>query len=236
MSCLLSPALLRAESSAATAKPARFISQLAAGKPQHVVIFGTSLSKGGAWVTQMKDALERRFPGLVTLTNGAKSGQNSRWGLANVETNVIAQRPDVVFIEFSINDAVARFDLSLEESRRNLESILDKITSALPHCEIILQIMNPVVGKPADDRSYRRDQEKYAEIYRDVAKARGLLAIDHTPAWKAVLAEGGEAEFKRYVRDGVHPSPEGYAKFVTPTILAAIGLEPAKSDAAPAKP
>jgi lysophospholipase L1-like esterase len=204
----------------------RWRTQLEAGQPQHVVIYGTSLSKGGTWVGDLKRALDNRFPGLVTVSNGAKGGQNSRWGLENVGTNVIAYRPDVVFIEFAINDSVARFDLSLAESRRNLEAIIDRITTALPRCEIVLQIMNPVVGKREGDPSYRRDQEKYQQIYREVGQARGLRVIDHSIAWRDLLKREGEAGFLRYVRDGVHPSPEGYAKFVTPTLLRAIGLEP----------
>lgn len=203
---------------------ARFITNLEAHKPQHIVIFGTSLSKGGAWVTQMKEALDARFPGLVTLTNGAKGGQNSRWGVANVEANVIAAKPDVVFVEFTINDSVARFDLPLEESRRNLETIIDRIHHALPDCEIILQLMNPAVGKKPGESSYRRDQEKYQQIYRDVGRERRLLVIDHTIAWNALLAKEGEAAFLKYVHDGVHSSAEGYKRFVTPTILKAIGL------------
>jgi len=217
-------------------EPTRLVTELAAGRPQHVVIYGTSLSAGGAWVTQLKDALDRRYPGLATLTNGAKNGQNSRWGVANVAERVIAHRPDAVFIEFTINDSVARFDLSLEESRRNLETIVDRISAALPRCEIILQIMNPAVGKHPGESSYRRDQDGYQQIYRDVAAARGLLVIDHSTAWRAVIAQGGEAEFLRYVHDGVHPNAEGNAKYVTPAILAAIELPAGPSTVAAPKP
>lgn len=205
----------------------RFVRALEAGRPQHVVIFGTSLSKGGAWVPQLKAALDARFPGLVTFTNGAKGGQSSEWGRAHVESNVMAHRPDAVFIEFAINDAVTRFHLSLEQVRSNVEFLLDRITQELPQCEIILQVMNPAVGKAEGDPSHRHDQDAYQQIYRDAARRRGLLLIDHSIAWNALLAGEGEAGFKRYVPDGVHPNADGYAKFVTPTILRAIGVETA---------
>ncbi|WP_438479299.1 SGNH/GDSL hydrolase family protein [Oleiharenicola lentus] len=207
------------------AAPARFITALEAGKAQHVVIFGTSLSKSGAWVPQLKEQLDTRFPGLVTLTNGAKGGQNSQWGRTNVDANVIAHKPDVVFIEFAINDAVTRFNLSLNEVRANVDFILDRIATALPQCEIILQVMNPAVGKAEGDPSHRRNQDAYQQIYRDAAKQRGLLLIDHSIAWNALLRSEGEAGFKRFIPDGVHPRAEGYAKFVVPEITRAIGLE-----------
>lgn len=208
------------------AAPVRFITALESGKPQHIVVFGTSLSKSGAWVPQLKTALDTRFPGLITLTNSAKGGQSSAWGRANVEANVIAHTPDVVFIEFAINDAVTRFNLSLKQVRQNVDFMLDRITTALPNCEIIVQVMNPAVGKAEGDKSHRHDQDAYQQIYRDAARKRGLLLIDHSVAWNALLASEGEAGFKKYVGDGVHPNAAGYEKFVTPEILRALGVTP----------
>lgn len=37
---------------------------------------------------------------------------HSGWGLDNIDERVVALAPDIVFIEFSINDAVERFHLS----------------------------------------------------------------------------------------------------------------------------
>jgi acyl-CoA thioesterase-1 len=212
---------------AETAPPARspFISQLEAGQPQHVVIYGTSLSRSGAWVSQLQERLESRFPGLVKLTNSARGGQHSGWGAANVDAAVVALQPDVVFIEFAINDAVTRFDLSLANVQRNVDTILDCIAVALPECEIILQIMNPAVGKPEGDPSHRRNQNAYQQIYRDAALRRGLRLIDHSVAWNRLLEREGELGFKKFVPDGVHPRAEGYATIVTPTILRALGLD-----------
>jgi lysophospholipase L1-like esterase len=205
--------------------PARFITQLRAGRPQHIVIYGTSLSRSGAWVTQLQDALDARFPGLVKLTNSARGGQHSGWGAANVDALVIAQKPDVVFIEFAINDAVTRFHLSLGDVRRNVDMILDRITRALPDCEIILQIMNPAIGKPEGDPSHRHDQNAYQQLYRDAAARRGLRLIDHSIAWNQLLAREGEAAFKKLVPDGVHPRAEGYAAVVMPTLLHQLGID-----------
>ena len=194
-----------------------------------MVIFGTSLSKSGAWVPQLQGALDSRFPGLVRFSNSARGGQHSGWGAANVEPAVVALQPDVVFIEFAINDAVTRFDLSLDTVRRNLDTILDRIATSLPRCEIILQIMNPAVGKPEGDPSHRRNQDAYQQIYRDAAHRRGLLLIDHSVEWNRILAEKGEAGFKAFAPDGVHPNAEGWRQVVMPTLLRALGLAAAPS-------
>lgn len=202
----------------------RFITALRAGRPQHVVIFGTSLSKGGAWVTQLQQTLDARFPGLVKLTNSARGGQHSGWGAANVDSAVVALKPDVVFIEFAINDAVTRFDLSLDTIRRNVDTILDRVTTTLPTCEIILQIMNPAFGKTEGESSHRRNQDAYQQLYRDAAKRRGLLLVDHSVAWNRLHATEGEAAVKKLIPDGVHPNADGWRQIVTPTLHRALGL------------
>jgi acyl-CoA thioesterase I len=119
---------------------------------------------------------------------------------------------------------VTRFDLSLDTVRRNLDTILDRIGASLPHSEIILQIMNPAVGKAEGDPAHRRNQEAYHQIYRDAAQRRGLRLIDHSIVWKRLLAEQGEEGFRKFVPDGVHPNAEGWRRFVTPTLHRALDL------------
>ena len=217
-----------ASAASAAAPPAtpRFITALRAGTPQHVVIYGTSLSKGGAWVPQLQATFAARFPGLVTLTNSARGGQHSGWGAAHVDSAVVALKPDVVFIEFAINDAVTRFDLSLDTIRRNVDTLLDRIAAGLPSSEVILQIMNPAFGKAEGESAHRRNQDAYQQIYRDAATRRGLLLVDHSVAWNHLLAAEGEAAVKKLLPDGVHPNVEGWRRIVTPTLHRALDLAP----------
>jgi acyl-CoA thioesterase-1 len=117
-----------------------------------------------------------------------------------------------------MNDSVVRFHCSVEQARANLESMINRINHALPRCRIVLQVMNPVVGKSATSRPHL---ESYYQMYRDVAAKRKLLLIDHGPTWKAVLV-AGEDDYRKVVPDGLHPSAEGYRKHVTPAILEAL--------------
>jgi len=202
----------------------RFIQRLLAGQPQKIITYGTSLTAMGLWQTQLLEVLERHFPGLVIFENTGRNGQNSNWGVANLDDRVISRQPDCVFIEFTINDSVERFALSPAQSRANLEAMIDRVSTALPDCEIVLQLMNPAVGFKPGDTSYRRDQPTYQQIYRDVAIARGLTLIDNVAAWQAVLDRGGEAAFFLLVRDGVHPNSTGWATVVLPNLLETLGL------------
>ena len=226
LSALLALAVAPFASAAAPPATPRFITALRAGTPQHVLIYGTSLSKGGAWVPQLQATFDAHFPGLVTLTNSARGGQHSGWGAAHVDSAVIALKPDVVFIEFAINDAVTRFDLSLDTIRRNVDTLLDRIAAGLPSSEVILQIMNPAFGKAEGESAHRRNQDAYQQIYRDAAKRRGLLLVDHSVAWNHLLATEGEAAVKKLIPEGVHPNVEGWRRLVTPTLHRALDLAP----------
>jgi hypothetical protein len=206
----------------------RLMDNLKSGKKQTVVLFGTSLSRGGdwfpSWFQPVQEILDKKFPGQLTAINSAGSGQHSRWGLEVLDENVIAKAPDCMFIEFSINDAVARFDLSLDESRKNMNAMIDRIQTALPGCEIILQITNPVVGRPEGDRSHRREQEKYEQIYRDIARERKLVLIDNAPLWRAILEKKGEQSYRQFVPDGIHPIGSAYKAVTVSNILRTLGF------------
>ena len=201
-----------------------FVQCLSEGHPRRIVFYGTSLTAEGAWVPQLLALLNDRFPSLVTAFNGAASGMHSRWGIENVEARVLAHSPDVVFIEFSVNDACARFGITVAEAQFNLETIIDDIREKNPACEVILQVMNPVLDRPAGHTGYRPHLADYQESHRQIGKARGLLVIDHMPAWTALL-EHDEAAFRSLVPDCLHPQAEGYARLVTPQILNRIGLQ-----------
>ena len=201
----------------------KFPDRLASGRPQKFVYFGTSLTEGGTWNRRLTAALDEKFPGLVLSVNTAKGGETSVWGLANFQERVLAHRPDVLFMEFTINDAVARFNISLAESARNLTTMLDSLHEALPHCEVILQIMNPVIDRPEGHTGHRGNLPAYCDQWRAIAGERGLTLIDHWPQWSHLL-ETNEQEFRQLVPDGLHPEDEGYRIIVMPELLRACRL------------
>jgi len=196
--------------------------RLAHGESLNVVVYGTSLTAGGAWSQQVADALKERYLGHAIWTNAAKSGMNSDWGLENLNERVLPKNPDVVFIEFSVNDSVARFNLPVSRARKNLETMIDRLRVQNPKVDIILQITNPVIGRPAGDPGHRPHLDTYFEMVREMAKRKGTRLIDHEAAWQRVLNRGDEA-YKKLVPDGLHPSPAGYRQVVRDTVLESLG-------------
>lgn len=199
------------------------ISRLAAGRPQRIGFYGTSLTAGGAWVPQITGVLTERFPGLLATFNGAEPGMHSRWGVENLDARVLAHAPDALFIEFSVNDACARFGISVAEARSNLEDMIGRVLAQNPDCAVILQVMNPVLDRPAGHDGHRPELAAYQESCRAVARERGLLCIDHMTAWTELLKRN-EAQFRAWVPDGLHPQAEGYQCVVLPELRRALGV------------
>lgn len=207
--------------SACAGQGSQLIANLASGKPQTIVTYGTSLTFGGAWVGQMKEALNQKYKGLITLHNSGKCSMWSKWGVENLDALVIQKKPDTVIIEFAVNDAFLAYKTSVAEARTNLLNMVERIQAAKPDTEIILMTMNPPIGIHLDRRPKIID---YVQMYRDVAKERRVCLIDNYPNWERIVREDPE-RYSKYVPDGIHPGAEGYRNVVTPVILRSLGLE-----------
>jgi lysophospholipase L1-like esterase len=214
---------------------ARFIQSLQAGKKVTLATMGTSLT-GGTWRwpdVLMNDWLNLDWPGQVTLFNEGVGASASSMGFNGDLTTsglgklgaVIAHKPDVVFIEFAVNDAFLPYKISLDDSKRNLNEMIDRLLAANPATEIILQTMNacldqaqPGGGRHASDRP---EVAAYFQGYREVAQARGLILVDHYPNWLKIMTNDLPL-FDRLVPDRIHPQAEGYRQVLLPELKATL--------------
>ena len=198
--------------------PSHLVANLAAGKPQLLVTYGTSLTAGGAWVGQVQQDLERRYPHLLTVTNSGQGGMWSNWGVEHLQERVIAKSPDTVLIEFGINDGFLEYKTSVETAHANLVTMVTRLRAALPQCEVFLMTMNQPVREHAERRPHFAD---YEAMYRTAATEQHVGLIDLLPAWERAFAKD-PAAWNAIVPDGIHPDAHGSAKITTPGILAAL--------------
>ena len=117
-----------------------------------------------------------------------RASSNTAWfasdisGLGVQLPAALTHNPDAVFIEFAINDASTDVKITPAESKQNLQTMIDRINAWAAtkdkSVDIIIQTMSndPLSG-------LRPDLASYEQGYRDVAKANGLLLIDHYPTW-----------------------------------------------------
>jgi lysophospholipase L1-like esterase len=215
-----------------TVLPVNVFKHLRAGTPQTVVTYGTSLTANGPWVKMLAPWFEARYPGLVTVVNSGGSGQHSGWGITNVQEKVVAKHPDLVFIEFGINDAHVRFKLTPEQTQKNLDDILVAIRTGNREVDIILMTMNCAMDANGKTAATDRPQlTAYYDNYRTTAAQKNLPFIDLYPLWCAV-AEKDPQQFLSLAPDGLHPTGTGIKTVTWPHIEAMLTA----ADAAAAKP
>jgi lysophospholipase L1-like esterase len=199
-------------------EPSQLVKNLEAGKKQHLVTYGTSLTHGGAWVGQLKALLAKKYGDRITVTNSGQSAMWSKWGVDNLDQRIIQKNPDTVLIEFAINDAFLKYQTTPEMARANLETMIDRILKHNPNAEIILMTMNPPVREHLERRPKIED---YYQMYRDVAAKRKLRLIDHYLNWKPIL-DKDKAKFDGYVPDGIHPNAKGCEAVILPALETAL--------------
>ena len=203
--------------------PSRFIKNLDAGKPQTWVVFGTSLSAGGAWVGLLDGYLKARYPGLTTLHNESGSGHSSQWALTALP-NVTRHKAAVLFTEFAMNDSYFpprdgfTEGVPVETSRANLNTIIDAALAANSAAEVFPQTMDLPLGI---HRVRRPVVEQYYEGYRQVAAARKLVLADHMPVWQSILAFD-TAFYLSWVPDSIHPNAEASGAITFPGVLSVL--------------
>lgn len=200
-----------------------FRKNLQSGIHQTIVVYGTSLSANpNGWPAMLEKEIDKRYPSLIKVENMAAGAMWSTWGVQNLDERVLSKKPDLVLIEFAINDAYLPYKTSKKVCQVNLEYMIDRILEQNPKCDVVIQIMNMPTG--IHFHEHRPDFESYNEVYRNVAKSRNLLLIDHTIYWKPIL-EKGLPEYLKLVPDGIHPEELARRTLVTPCILKSLQIE-----------
>ena len=179
-----------------------------------IAAFGTSLTHSGGWIEPLQEQLTRCFGQPVRVLDFGRDGKTSEWALTSVG-QIIEAHPDVVLIEFSVNDAAWFKGFSLRRSRENTTAIIQAIRRALPEARIFLMTISPAIGPR---RWIRLNLDAYYSLYQSLATELGIGFIDNRPAWKLLTAK----ELRQGIPDGAHPLPELASRLIVPTITRAI--------------
>jgi acyl-CoA thioesterase-1 len=168
-------------------------------KKKTILFFGNSLTAGygvdpsEAYPALIQDKIDSL--GLnYKVINAGVSGETTADGNSRIDW-ILKQPIDIFVLELGGNDGLRGIPLS--ETKKNLQSIIDKVKAKYPNAKIILEGMQipPNMG-PAYT-------SKFKEIYPAVAKENH---IDLVP----FLLKGVGGDPKLNQRDGIHPTAEGH--------------------------
>ncbi len=135
----------------------------------------------------------------ITEINAGVGGTGSLWGLFRLEKDVLAHNPDLIFIEFGVNDSYCGFGEM--QSAALMDAMIRKINEHNPNIDIVLVFTT-------DESKMGKD---YANIkgHRIVAEYYGVPYIDVGAALVTEIQTSGN-EWGYYVGDSVHPNVKGY--------------------------
>lgn len=193
-------------------------------KKLNVAYFGGSITDGygsttreNSWRRLTTKWLENTYEVEVSEVNGAIGGTGTKYGAyrAVEHLQLASVIPDLVFIEFSINDY---YDgLNENEAAFNMEYIINTIYDYAPKADIVMVFTGEYATMSATDP----DSFVTRKAHKAVADAYHIPTIDvATPLWNLMCEENGGVKptqstkvWKKYVTDQVHPSDAGYAEY-----------------------
>ncbi len=196
-------------------------SKLAAGKEINVLYFGGSITNGGAatpgnsWRELTGKWLTNTFPNAtINNINVSYSGTGTWFGLYRLNEEIIKKKPDLIFIEFGINDAHSF--VPKQKSSQQFETIVRQLRKQLPECDIVNVLTTD--EDRIESLIYGMLHEQ-AEAHDQIAKAYGIPTVYVGQALADTLtnlvnAAGGDATWQdywgTYVNDNVHPTNNGH--------------------------
>lgn len=177
-----------------------------AKKVKNILIFGNSLTAGyglepaEAFPAQIQNRLDSlKLP--YKIINAGLSGETTSGGNSRIDW-VLRNPVDIFILELGGNDGLR--GIPATETRKNLQSMIDKVKAKYPEAKIILAGMQvpPSMGKKYAD--------EFRVIYPELAQKNNVGLIPF-------LLENVGGEVKLNQKDGIHPNVEG-AKIVAENV------------------
>lgn len=205
-----------------------FCRKLRSGEPVRIAYFGGSITAQDGWRPQSLEYFRSLSPtGKVEQIHAAIGGTGSELGAFRLEQDVLRHKPDLVFVEFAVNDG----GTSPYRIRQSMEGIVRHIWKTLPETDICFvytltasHIPDLLKGKTKRSTSTMEEIADYykipsvsfePEIARLVKEGKlvmksgnqGLVRVSGEALnLKSDIPVGPDGKVP-FSRDGVHPYP-----------------------------
>lgn len=189
-----------------------------AGARIRVGYLGGSITAQNGWRVKTLAHFQKAWPQAeFSEINAAIGGTGSDLGVFRVKQDVLDKKPDLLFVEFAVNDGLA----SPDQIYRCMEGIVRQTWRTLPECDIcfvytLTEALAPAMLEGKFQRSASA-MEKVADHYGiptiHMAMEVAKLAKEGKLVWKAPLPKTDEEKAALgdklvFAPDGVHPHPE----------------------------
>ena len=166
---------------------------------KNILFFGNSLTAGYG----LEPA--QAFPSLIQnkidsaglkykVVNAGVSGETTAGGNSKIDW-ILKQPIDIFILELGANDGLR--GIPVNETKRNLQAIIDKVKGKYPQAKIILAGMQIPPNMGADYTT------AFKNVFTDLAASNSLALIPF-------LLEGVGGNRALNLPDGIHPSAEGH--------------------------
>jgi lysophospholipase L1-like esterase len=212
-----------------------FFAKAKAGGDLRVAYLGGSITAAPGWRVLSLDGLRKQFPkAKFTEIHAAIGGTGSDLGVFRVGPDVIVHRPDLVFIEFAVNDGGAQ----PERVQATMEGIVRQIYRANPATDIcfvytLSEPMLPDLAKGLFPRAASA-MESVADHYAIPSVHFGVEVNQRIGAGSLVFKGEKPARLDAaanpmlFSSDGVHPHVEtGHRLYAEVLARALAGIEAA---------
>lgn len=161
--------------------------------------YGSTDWKEKSWPTLVSRWVEKKFGVKVRFVNAGIGGTSSYLANFRFDTEVAPVDPDLLFIEFAVNDFYEATDY--RATRRQSESLLSKAYLLNPDMDIVYVFTY--------DLHYENYDYPQLRAHRDSADRNGLLSIQLSHFIYNRCRKTGENPHDFYI-DWVHPNDRGY--------------------------
>ncbi len=182
-------------------------------EPLSVVFFGGSLTWGAnasnpqttSYRGLMMRYLREKYPRTsMAFHDAAIGGTGSQLAMFRLERDVLPHKPDLVFLDFTVNDGAEETDVqSLASYERIVRELLVSKSAVMP----VLMVFKWHAEKPDAPRPPRH------EAHLKLSAAYGLPSANVLDYVRAKAKAGTSPEDIWNLGDGGHPGDEGYRLF-----------------------
>jgi lysophospholipase L1-like esterase len=180
--------------------------KLSSGDPFTIAFLGGSITQNAeseGFISALRKRISSDFPKVdLKIVNAGMASTDSSWGAKRIDRDVLEHKPDLVFVEFAVNDGD-------RNSTSYMERIVRKIHEANPETEIffLYTTSDSAFQKLLKGRLPHAiaEHEKVA-VYYGIPSV--ILGSD-----LATRIESGEWEWSDFSADACHPTKVGYESY-----------------------